>query len=258
MTEEVAEQAETLIDVSANTEAENTQEATNTEVTRDETEAAPEAEGLAEDHMYAGKFKSAEELEKGYKELVQKLTEKRPEAPEEYKFDFSENDNLKNLEIDLDDDPTYQKMVPLFKELNLTQEQAGLLVNTYLESAYEAVPDLGDEMKKLGPQANEILEKANAFVAQHLTPEEQEMAKVIGQTAEGVKFLEKMAKMRGEQRLPTDAEAYAAPKPWQEIQAEAIKLRKSTPNFDIDKKAQARYEALMDQAVKIQVGADNT
>lgn len=83
-----------------------------------------EADPNAEDKLFAGKFKSAEELEKGYKEAVQKLTEKTPSAPESYEFDFSGHDVLKDFEIDFSTDPEWQDVAPAFKEANITQDQA--------------------------------------------------------------------------------------------------------------------------------------
>lgn len=233
-------------------------EAAETEVVDAPEETTPEVQAEPEkqdDYLYGGKYKSVDDLEKGYKELYSKYTEKRPEAPEKYEFDFSEHETLKSQEISLDDDPTYQKMVPLFKELNLTQDQANMLVSTYLETSYEAIPDQAQEIEKLGPNAQEIINRTNSFVSKNFTAEEQELAMAIGATADGVKFLDKIAKMRGEQPIPTDAADYAPKKSYQELMAEATAFLKSHPNFDIDKKAQARYERMMDEAVKLQIGS---
>lgn len=224
------------------------------------TEAPAEAEqdeapASDDSYMYAGKYKSIEELEKGYKEVVQKLTEKTPSAPEEYEFNFSENEALKHVNIDLENDPTYAKMVPLFKELNLTQDQASAIFNTYLESEFGDMPDPGNEMMKLGPKANDIIKRVSGFVERNFNEVEQGIAQQIGATAEGVQFLDKIAMMRGEQPIPTNAQDFAPRKTHQQLLAEAVALRQSAPNFDIDKQAQAKYEALMDEAVKRQLGS---
>jgi hypothetical protein len=250
MSEETA--PSTMIDVSTNTEPESSTTVDLTPETKDVSETTTKTE----EYLYAGKYKSAEDLEAGYKELYGKFTAKTPEAPDEYKFDFTENEALKSVEINLDDDPTYQKMVPLFKELNLSQDQANALVETYLESSMEGITDIGEELKKLGPNANDIVTRANAFVAKYLSPEEQGIAEQLGQTAEGVQFLEKMAKMRGEADIPVDAQAFAPKQTYQELMAEAVALRKGNPNFDIDRPAQAKYEQMMDAAVKLQTGSE--
>lgn len=248
--------SETMIDVNANIEPEKTTDMSEA-VTPDEVKDTSEVTPEKVDHLYAGKYKTAEDLEKGYKEVVQKLTEKRPGAPEEYKFDFSESETLKNVEMSLDNDPTYQKMIPLFKELNLTQEQAQAIVGTYMETAYEGIPDIGEEMKKLGPNANEIITKVNNFVAKQVPEKFRPLVEQAGSTAVGVEFVEWVQNgMMRDNSIPTDAEAYAPRKSYQDLMAEATAMRKSNPNFDIDKKAQARYEQMMDEAVKLQVGAD--
>ena len=250
------EQATTMIDVNTNIEPEATTDV-SAEVVPDEVKDTSEVTPEQVDYLYAGKFKTAEALETGYKELMTKFTEKRPTAPDEYNFDFSEHETLKNHQINLDDDPTYQAMVPLFKEMNLSQEQASTLMNTYMESIYSEIPDIGEEMKKLGPNANEMLDRVNKFVAKEVPEKFRPLIEQAGATAVGVEFVEWVQNgMMRDGPIPTDADAYAPRKSYQEVMAEAMELRKGTPNFEIDKKAQARYEALMDQAVKLQVGAN--
>lgn len=253
MTEEAT--TESMIDTTSveETTTETTTEVQMDDVVRDTTETTPEQT----DYLYAGKYKSAEDLEKGYKEVVQKLTEKRPSAPEEYKFDFSEHETLKSQEINLGEDETFQKMEPVFKELNLTQEQADKLVSVYLESTFAGVPDIGEEMKKLGGNANDIINKVNSFVAKEMPEQFRPLAEHLGSTALGVQFVEWMQNgMMRDNTIPTDAEAYAPKQSYQELMAEASAFRKSNPNFDIDVKAQQRYEKMMDTAVKMQIGAD--
>jgi len=54
---------------------------TQENTTQDAEAHSPEFEDERKGELYAGKYKSVDDLEKGYKEAVQKLTEKQLQAP---------------------------------------------------------------------------------------------------------------------------------------------------------------------------------
>lgn len=206
-----------------------------------------------EETLLAGKYKTAEDLESAYKELMQKYTEKRPEAPEDYNFDFSTHDVLKDKDISLADNPTYQKMVPLFKEMNLSQDQASALINAYFESEFEQVPDIGDELKALGPDANDIINRVNSFVSKELNDEDKQIATWLGQTAEGVRFMERYEKrMRAISNIPEKNAVEAPTKSSADLWEQANRYKEMYQRHN-DFAAQKKYEELSTLATEAQL-----
>lgn len=203
--------------------------------------------------LFAGKYKTLEDFETGHKELVQKLTEKRPEAPEEYKFDFSGHETLSKQDINIGEDPLFKEMLPMFKELNMSQDSVNKVVTKFLEQEMLNVPDMGDELAKLGPRGSETVKRVESFVGKNLDENEQVMARELATTAAGVKLLDKFAAMVSERPIPTEAN-FSPEKTQTELMSEAMRIRDTTPNFEVDTKAQAIYEQLMDKAVKLQLG----
>ena len=158
---------ESLIEAQApegegNEEQQTENQETGVQEEQGEAEDAPSSE---DGYLYAGKYKSTEDLEKGYKELAAKLREKSPGAPEgDYEFDFSNNEALSDAEIDLDEDAIFNAAIPAFKKAGVSQEQAQLVVEAVLEATYEQMPDIGTELEKLGPNGAEIVSDVNKFV----------------------------------------------------------------------------------------------
>lgn len=223
-------------------------EAQKEEVTEEKAEAERE-----DGYLYAGKYKSIDELEKGYKEAVTKLTEKNPGAPEEYNFDFSENETLKSLDIDLSDDPMFNAALPAFKDAGLTQEQAQSIVASVLEKTVEDAPDIGEELKKLGDNGAQIVDEVQRFVDKSLSAEEQEIAVLLGQSAAGINFMHKYAKAMSEKPIPADIGDHKLVISSDEAINEAMAFKANIPNFDNDSKAKARYEKMMDDAIRIKL-----
>ena len=111
--------------------------------------------------LFAGKYKTPEELEKGYNEsgkyirdLTTKLKDyetKIPKAPEAYQFDFSANEELKSFNVA--EDEQLKSMMPVFKELGLSQDQASKLVENFLKTSITPAPTAEDFKKVLGADA---------------------------------------------------------------------------------------------------------
>jgi hypothetical protein len=233
-------------------QAAETGEATeNAEATQAE-ETTQEAQD--DGYKYAGKFSSVEDLEKGYKELGGKLREKNPGAPEEYSFDaLAESETLadykdKVAELNLQEDAYVQAMIPAFKEVGLTQEQADKLISTYLQADFANMIDAEEERGKLGSEANELINKVKTF-NEKLPEAERAYLESITSTADGVRFASKLIDMMGEKPIPDDDVHASAQVDYNELIAEANKV-KAVANFGINKQAQARYEKLMDEAMR--------
>lgn len=208
-----------------------------------------------EGYLYAGKYKTVEDFEKGHKELVQKLREKTPEAPEDYSFDFSEDEDLKPHavlleDLDVKEDPRFEAMDVVFKKHSLTQEAVNDIVKAQLLYDISSMPDLEAEANSLGEEKDIMLAHAQTFVNKHLTGDEIEIAVDLGKSAAGVKLLYKMSKLAGEKSIPQNTGNVVAGPSSKELYAEAFKCRKENPKFEVDSAAQARYESLLESAIR--------
>lgn len=218
-----------------------TQNETTEQVTKNETQ---------EEKLLAGKYKTVEDLEKGYSELSKKVREKAPEAPEEYKYEFDSEDE--RLQIALKDwnpseDPLVQALDPLFKKHNLSQEAVAEIAQAYLGMAVEGQVDPGEERKKLGADADKVISRVEQFVNNRFSAEEQQIAASVAETAEGLKFLNKLVDMTRERPVPAEAQQGPMKSP-EELEQQAHALRKE-PNFMSNPKMQKQYEELMDKAM---------
>lgn len=234
-------------------------EPTSTEETPSPTEDTDgeENEREEEGYLYAGKYKTVEDFEKGHKELVQKLREKSPAAPEDYSFDFSEDEDLKPHALLLEDlnvkeDPRFETMDVVFKKHNLTQDAVNDIVKAQLLYDISSMPDLEAEANSLGEEKDIILAHAQTFVNKHLSGDEIEIAVDLGKTAAGVKLLYKMAKLAGEKSVPQDVGSTVAGPSSKELFVEAFALKADNPKFEVDSVAQSRYESLLETAIRKQ------
>lgn len=217
--------------------------------------AAPEGD---EEGLFFGKYKSYDEAEKGFKELQAKLREKAPEAPEEYDFDFSQDTDFVDAvggeeivqNINPKEDPRYEAMDEVFKKHNLTQEAVDDIIKTQIRFDASQMPDLEAEANSLGEERDIIMASANHFVQKHLSPDEQEIAVGLGQSAAGVKLLYKMSQMIGEKQVPQQVDNTDAGASSSELYANAFAYKDSVDNFENNEGAKARYDRLMDAAIK--------
>jgi len=235
-------------------DAEHQEGQTQENTAQDAETHSPEFEDERKGELYAGKYKSVDDLEKGYKEAVQKLTEKQPQAPEEYNFDFTDDEDLKEFShlepnLALNDDPLVQEIAPVLKKHNISQEAASDIAKAYLKTELSSAGDPGEEMKKLGDQGQEIIKEVNTFVGKNFSQEEQQVAEQIGQSAEGVKFLHKLSQMAREKNIPTDATGESFESAGDFIEKAGDLKKKHGGNLYGE--AAREYEKLMDKAAQI-------
>ena len=226
-------------------------EETSTPVEEQTGEKSEQEEG----YLYAGKYKTVEDFEKGHKELVQKLREKSPEAPEDYSFDFSDDEDLKPHahlleEVNVKEDPRFETMDVVFKKHNLSQEVVSDIVKAQLMFDINSMPDIEAEAESLGEEKDIILAHAQTFVNKHLSGDEIEIAVDLGKSAAGVKLLYKMSKLAGEKSIPSDVGTVVTGPSSKELYAEAFALKADNPRFEVDSSAQARYESLLESAIR--------
>lgn len=210
--------------------------------TEEGSEDAPKDEGG--DKLFAGKYKSAEELEKGYQELTAKLREKQPTAPEEY--DFGED-----TQVDLED-PRMKAVLPILKEHNVSNDTAKALAAAFIEAEKGSIPDPEKEKALLGDKADAIIGEVSSFFSRHaramqLNEAEIDELKRMSATADGVKVLHKLVRRASAASASTvaDGGSPANAESAEELLAKAQKLRSESKNFDMDPRVQKEYENLM-------------
>jgi len=227
--------------------------------------AAPEnnsSEGGAETNepavLLAGKYKSVQDLEKGYKEStkysrdlsskVKDLESAIPKAPDAYEFNFKEVEGLEDVEISAED-PDMVAMLPVFKELNLTNEQASKLVQAHLQNM-ASLAETPDQIKeKLGSNADVITTKLQEYT-NTLPSEDQQIMQSLTDTAAGTDFLYRHI-IGGELSTPGGSQGEgSAPQNSAELFKTASDFKKDRANsIGFNKGEQEAYSKLMRTAI---------
>lgn len=214
------------------------------------------AEGLsAEDGLIFGKYKDSVAATEAFKKLESEngrlRREKTPEAPESYKFNFKDDPDVSDVygeDYDFDSDPMYQAMDPVFKEAKLSQEQADKIVKGFGLVQKSQRVDVDAELEKLGSDGPQVIAEVEQFVQKNYSAKDQDILASIATSAEGVQFIKnnlmKSKTMPGE-NINTTTESSS------DLFVKAQEIRKSE-NFEYDTAAIARYEKIMDEAIKLQ------
>lgn len=171
-------------------------------------------------------------------------------APDEYKFDFSEDEDLKDVSVDTEN-PLFQDMMPAFKEAGLTQEQANTLMKSYLKNQKGAIPDPEAEREALGANADNIIKDVTAFANKHLSAEEAQVLRSMGAYAEELQVLHKLVKMTKAPsgKIPTDSSTDKVSAA--DLREQASKMRKES-DFNTNLAKQKKYDALWKQIAKLE------
>lgn len=188
-----------------------------------------------------------DEIAKALTHAQKKISEGQydaPEAPEEYKYSF----DVEGLEEGMiaDDDPLLERMSNTFKENNIPQDVADKLVNSFLEYELEMAGDPKEEMAKLGKDKDVILERLTNFSEKNLEEGERETFDSFTSTAAGVKVLQKMVDMMGEQKVADTKNTLTETKSAQEYIDEAFAYReKHSDTIAFNRAQQEHYEGLI-------------
>ncbi len=158
--------------------------------------------------LYAGKYKTPEELEKGYNNAVSewnKAKEAIPKAPEKYNTDYSKHEILgKELKAD---DPLLNKLGPIFKEHNLSQSQVDGIIGGFFKEIRGIMPayDPQAEIKKLGDSSHEVLNKlASSALDKNIAgnESEQKIFKSWCSSADECNYMIKLLGLKGSKNIP--------------------------------------------------------
>lgn len=172
-----------------------------TEQPRDSSEA-PEAG----DRLYANKYRSPEDLEKGYEQLLKKHREGN-HVPEEYTLEPV----FEQTGLQVSDDTQLGVLKEEMRDLNMNQEQAEWFFRKAAE--YDAAireqyagADVKAELQSLqgewGSKTQDRLSRVDEWARANVPPEV--LLKPLHQTAAGIKFLESMMQKN---RLPEQIES---------------------------------------------------
>jgi hypothetical protein len=213
--------------------------------------------------LLAGKYKTTEDLVKGYNEsgkyirdLTTKLKDyetKIPKAPEEYMFDFSAVEELKDFNPA--EDLQLKSMLPVFKELNLSQEQVSKLVENFVKTSSEPAITAEDFKKVLGADAEVKIGRLQIF-NQNLPKEDQQILESLAGDPHALDFLYRYMLPRGEENsIPVAAgmggdTSESSKMLYEKAFAYREKLGK---DFDIDSKAKQEYTKMMENAARKQI-----
>lgn len=204
-----------------------------------------------ESQLFLGKYKTIKDVFDGYKSLSGKLRERMPEAPESaegYQFEFAD-EALKDYQLTLED-PMWGKLAPVFKEANVSQEQAQKIVEGYLKAALEDRPDLEAERQKLGGEAEAIINTVVSYAQKRATPGMQALAELAGTSAEALKELHALIQASGERQIPGRLDGAPA-RSADDLKAEAFAYReKHKAIIDSSPEHQRIYERMLLDAVK--------
>lgn len=202
--------ADTVVEESAAPETVEEVEAVET-ATEEQSEAQE-----AEEVLYAGKYKSAEELEKGYKEM-QSLYNSRYKgftgAPEdgEYTLQAAEGVDPEQLEL-AEDSPLVNKLRERGLEQGMSNDMFNGLVNDYIITQQEQMSEqIATEKANLGKDADvriqNIIDRLNKDY-----PDNAERLQSAMINSDIVVFMEEMLNRDANSVAPADTEVQSADK----------------------------------------------
>lgn len=148
--------------------------------------------------LLAGKFKTAQEMEQGYKELTKKLVESGKIAPDKYELELPDGLAL----ADPENDPMLKSFNDVAKKHNLSNEAYNELIALKLASDAEAMPNYEAELEKLGDKGLETLKSLSNFLSANLSKEEYAVAERLCATADGIKVMDKLRSLSVNSKVP--------------------------------------------------------
>ena len=219
-----------------------------------ETETATE-DPLESEELIFGKYKDMDAAQSAFKTLESEngrlRREKQPTAPDEYSFDFSEDEDLKDIYSDYNfsEDPILKDMLPVFKEANITEDQAKAIVRGFGLHQKSNMVDFDAEVAKI-EGGLETVSAVENYVQKNFTTSEQEVVASWLTTAEGLSIFKKMT-MDKPNSIPT-SNANVSSESSAELISKAMEIKKSN---DLISNTTARdaYEKLMNKAVEMQM-----
>jgi hypothetical protein len=214
-------------------------------------------EGEIPEWFKSNKYKTVAEQAKAYKELESKFGSFTG-SPEEFEpAELSEE--LKEMGIEINqDDPLVEKALAFAKETNMNQEGFNQMINLYAETvaaenmAIEAIKD--EQMKALGNSAESRINNLNAWANANLSEDMIPGFQSLGQTADGIKTLERLVAMTRSAPLSNDS---AEPAPTGATAEEVREMQfalddNGNRKIAVDPEYRKRYEKLRDRVYGVE------
>lgn len=150
--------------------------------------------GDAPDYLINGTFKTIAEQARGYNEIRKKLSGFSG-APEEYELKLS--DELSKQVTINQEDSMLKSFTEYAKKINMNQEAYNEIVNLF---AYNLLQDqeseakaskehLKKELESLGAEGPKLISELNSWKGTNIPEEFTDVYKQLGQSAQGIKFL---------------------------------------------------------------------
>ena len=195
-------------------------------------------------------FKAYNELEGRMRTKTEDLRaeiekERLGQVPEAYKFAMPEDVKIPDgIEIDLsENDPLLQWFNGFAKTVGLSQESYNEAIKSYVELELAGMPNIEDEVRKLGENGHDRIQKVNAQLDEKLAPDEKALIAELLTTAAGVSALEKLFGATGPENFEGDpGSAPLTLNELKKLQEDPRYWRDKDP--DIMKKVEAGYARL--------------
>tara|TARA_R100000988_G_scaffold101499_1_gene74521 strand:+ start:398 stop:1150 length:753 start_codon:yes stop_codon:yes gene_type:complete len=176
-----------------------------------------------------------DELSKQVRDDLEK--ERMGNIPEEYEIVVPEVPEHINIEVNKEQE-LLKEWSAICKDNGLSQDIFNRGVNAFVNNEIAGLPDMQQEMTKLGDNANSRIEAADLWSKKYLTPESYEVAAKIASTAEGVKALEEIMNITRTQPLPNSNTVVDA-----ELDETDLRSMMNDPRYyDPAKRDQAYYD----------------
>lgn len=192
------------------------------------------------------KFKSPEDLAKGYAELQKQFSKGKHKVPEAY-------DTSMFAEAGVDeDDPLYGAYKDWAKENGISQSAFEQLAGTFIqlsgENMQQAELSYKEEYEKLGPNADVAIKGmtdwASSLVRKGVWSEADfEEFKIMGGTAQGLNALQKIRSYYGDKQIPVDVAPVSGAPSKDELMSMVGK-----PEYQSDPAYRAKVERMFEQA----------
>lgn len=142
-----------------------------------------------------GRYKSVADQAKAYTELEKRFGEFKGAPKEGYQLEA-----IEGLEAD---SPLLQQFSKTFAELNLSQSGFERVVNEFVNThAAIAQANAAEEMKKLGPQGQQMIKETNQWIQNNFPPEVGKAVQGWIMTAEDIKALDIIRSFQPISKIP--------------------------------------------------------
>jgi hypothetical protein len=176
-----------------------------------------------------------DELSKQVRDDLEK--ERMSNVPEEYEIVIPEVPEHINIEVNKEQE-LLKEWSNICKDNGLSQDIFNRGVNAFVNNEIAGLPDMQQEMTKLGDNANSRIEAADLWSKKYLTQESYDSISKLASTAEGVKAIEEIMNLTKTQPLPNSNTVVDA-----ELDETDLRSMMNDPRYyDPAKRDQAYYD----------------